>query len=429
MISKFRIQNFRSIVDLTLDFGYGEGKAPNGYKDLDTLPFLTASNKERLVPCMAFFGANASGKSNIINAFQTFKNLIGEVVLKQTSDNGITPDNHFFEQEPLQEHYDPNITNPQNTGSTFEIEFISEDKKFCYGISYTHNAIHKETLSVNGEIIFSVEDLKENFASIQSEAYPVCKLAEIMRVEASDGKGHQIRSMLTCFGTRYAGLHLEITQAFHFLTSRILIVSNTRNFPLEVAVYSLSASMKDNTQKALDEIVEIIRRLDVDIQAIKMYKWGTKVKFYSIRKTVSGELIMCDFEKMESAGTIRMASLVGWLLCAIKTGSVILVDELDNSLHPFIVRELLKLFKKKRYNTKNGQLFFTTHETDILEDGIMRVSEITFVRKNLKYGTMAKRLVDLKRENGETERDIRNVTNFRRQYLQDYYSGVPHPAL
>jgi len=437
MISKFRIQNFRSIVDLTLDFRYGEGKAPNGYENLDSLPFLTAPNKERLVPCMAFFGANASGKSNIMKALVAFYNLQND--------------------KPLKEIFDPNITNPQKNGIFFELGFIFENNVFSYAIAYTGDAIQKETLSVDGNNIFTIENMRENFSGIQLEAYPPSKLSEILRVEASDGGGNQIRPMLACFGTRYKGLNTKITKAHEFCTRKMLFVQNTKDFSLETAVHALAQTTGGDKAKALAEIVEIIRRLDIDIENITMKSWkmadndqnkaqikrmfpdlpenftlnGVMTVTHSFHKTVTGEIIECNFEKMESAGTIRMAGLAGILLYAIKTGQAVFVDELDNSLHPFIVIELLKLFKKKRYNTRNAQLFFTTHATDVLEDGHLRVSEITFVRKNIKSGTMAKRLVDLKRENEEDDSvcDIRNTTNFRKQYLQDYYSGIPYPAL
>ena len=424
MISKFRIQNFRSIVDLTLDFGYGEGKAPNGYKDLDTLPFLTAPNNERLVPCMAFFGANASGKSNIIKAFLMMQILVSGQRLKESFDNNTSIYNFTMDKQ-LEPFFDPNITNPQNNGTSFEIEFFHENIHVHYTITLTNEAILVEKLVVDGEDIFTIEGMKENFTTIQSETYPISKLKEIFHVEASDGRGHQIRSFLSCLGTRYKGLNTNLTKAYEYFADKIIFIQNTRDFPLETAVKTLSQTTNGDKQRALAIIVEIIRRLDIDIEDIQIIASA----IYSFHKTISGEIIMCDFKKMESAGTIRLASLVGLLLCAIKTGQVIFVDEMDNSLHPFIVMELLKLFKEKHYNTKNAQLIFTTHATDILEDGIMRVSEIAFVRKNIKYGTMVERLVDFKQENGGVKRDVRNVTNFRKQYLQDYYSGIPYPAL
>ena len=76
MLSYFKIRNFKSILDVTVDFSYAEGKAPNNYEQLNTIPFLEVDKKNRFVPCMAFYGANASGKSNIIEALYVLKLII-----------------------------------------------------------------------------------------------------------------------------------------------------------------------------------------------------------------------------------------------------------------------------------------------------------------------------------------------------------------
>ena len=89
------------------------------------------------------------------------------------------------------------------------------------------------------------------------------------------------------------------------------------------------------------------------------------------------------------------------------------------------MREIVMLFKKRRHNPKGAQLIVTTHNTDILDDSILRLSEIALVRKTTANGTLIRRLVDAKKD-GE---DIRNVTNFRKQYLAGFYSAIPHPAL
>jgi hypothetical protein len=89
------------------------------------------------------------------------------------------------------------------------------------------------------------------------------------------------------------------------------------------------------------------------------------------------------------------------------------------------MREIVLLFKNRRHNPKGAQIIFTTHNTDILDDSVLRLSEIALVRKTTANGTLVRRLVDVRNE-GE---DIRNVTNFRRQYLAGFYSGVPHTSL
>jgi hypothetical protein len=198
---------------------------------------------------------------------------------------------------------------------------------------------------------------------------------------------------------------------------------------------------------ALGEITDIVRRLDIDITAIDIVQREAggneaerlgdvvrinpqtgvrnRVQITAVHQDAAGNPVALDFYRHESAGTQRLAGLVGFILYALKTGGVILVDELEGSLHPLLMREIVLLFKKRRRNPKGAQIIFTTHNTDILDDSILRVSEIALVRKTAANGTLVRRLVDAKKD-GE---DIRNVTNFRKQYLAGFYSGVPHPAL
>ena len=81
MLSSFIIKNFKSILDLTVDFSYAEGKAPNRYKELDTIPFLNATAKDKVIPCLSIYGANASGKTNIIKALFNLKEVVKDLSL------------------------------------------------------------------------------------------------------------------------------------------------------------------------------------------------------------------------------------------------------------------------------------------------------------------------------------------------------------
>jgi AAA15 family ATPase/GTPase len=429
MLSSFYIRNFRSILELSLDFTYGEGKAPNGYKAQDVLPFIEAPGKARLVPCAAFFGANASGKTNLLKAFCALKELIC---------NG----------DKLADVFEPNLLNPKHTDTSFELEFFLGVDRFAYRITYSGTEIVKEALLKNGKALFTIQNLQSKFASnLYSAAYSQEKLADILRVECSDGEGRQTKSFLHRIGLSYRGLHNDLKNVFTFFQTGLRFYSNDRPILLPISVDVLAQTMDGDKEAALREITDIVQRLDIDISAIDITETelgsndspqrddlikhdsetDTKhlVNITATHRDVTGELRHLNFIKHESAGTQRLAGLVGLVLYALKTGGIFLVDELECSLHPFLMREIVLLFKKRRYNHKGAQLIFTTHNTDILDDSILRLSEINLVRRTVANGTLVRRLVDAKKE-GE---DIRNVNNFRKQYLAGFYSGVPHPAL
>jgi len=431
MLSSFFIQNFRSILELKLDFSYGEGKAPNGYQEQDILPFLEAPNKQRLVPCMAFFGANASGKTNLLKSF---------VILRAMIRDGA----------PLNQLFDPNLLNKKHPDTTFEVEFILNDGIFRCKVVYNATEILEEALFKNGKTIYAIHRLKPEFPQINSDTYSPDKLSDILRVECSDGAGRQTKTFLNRIGLGYPGLHDDLKNAFNFFKEDVKI--NIGDFPkpflLHHTIELLASILGGDEKAALGEITDVVRRLDIDIDAIDIVKIKlasdgsvpvpsgiTKfdqktgiihaMQITSTHQDVAGNPMSLDFTKQESDGTQRLAGLIGLILYTLKTGGVLLVDELECSLHPLLMREMVMMFKKRRHNQKGAQLIFTTHNTDILDDSILRLSEIALVRKTIANGTLIRRLVDAKND-GE---DIRNVTNFRKQYLAGFYSGIPHPAL
>lgn len=429
MLSSFYIRNFRSALELRLDFSFGEGKAPNGYKDFEVMPFLEAGTKQRLVPCVGLFGANAAGKTNILKAVNALKRLLVE-------DRG------------LADLYEPNLLNPKFAETTFEAGFIIGSDSFVYRISYSNREISEESLLKNGAPVFKIERLKPQFSpAIRSSTYSKDKLADILRVECSDGAGHQTKPFLGCVGKSYPGLHQNMREPYGYFQNGINFILNDGPMLLPVAVEVLASAMGGDQTAALTEITDVVRRADIEIAAINISetelgpddapnqgellkrsgKDGTRhsVSITATHKDIRDNPVLLHFRKHESDGTQRLAGLVGLILYALKTGGVFLVDELECSLHPLLMREIVLLFKKRRHNPNGAQLIFTTHNTDILDDSILRLSEIALVRKTLANGTIVRRLVDAKKQ-GE---DIRNVTNFRKQYLAGFYSGVPHPAL
>ncbi len=429
MLSSFLTRNFRSILELRLDLSFAEGKAPNGYKTFEIMPFLESGDKQRLVPCAAFFGANAAGKTNLLKAVSTLKTLLREGGL-------------------LADLFEPNLLNPKFSETTFEPAFVIGADAFTYRITYSHKSISEELLLKNGEPVFHIQRLTPTFSSaLFSPAYTEEKLADILRVECSDGEGQQTKPFLHRIGRAYAGLHPDLKNVFGYFENGVNFFTNEGPMLLPVAVDVLALAMGGDRTAALREITDVVRRLDIEIAALDMIetalgpeeplRLGTiirqdfpsgarrTVQITATHKDAAGNPALLDFLKHESAGTQRLAGLIGLILYALKTGGVFLVDELECSLHPLLMREIVLLFKKRRHNPKGAQLIFTTHNTDILDDSILRLSEIALVRKTVANGTLVRRLVDAKKD-GE---DIRNVTKFRKQYLAGFYSGVPHPAL
>lgn len=431
MIAQFKIKNFRSILDMTLDFRFTEGKAPNGYKNWETLPFLDAAG-QRLVPCLAIFGANASGKTNIIYAMQAFRHVV------------------TGKDAPATSAFEPNKLHDGQNATVFELMAILGGDTFVYRLEYNGTEIRHESLSKNDETLYRVSGQKGTFTfGNRAKGYSDERLQSVLDVECSDGNGHQTTCFLKRIAQNYSGLNADLKKVFDAISSGIIILNNNE-IALPIAVDMLSPFHSGDRKAALDEIVSIVRMLDIDIQSIavnhrllankeantsmpdgclfRMLPDNKQLEIVDIRschRNTRGDQVEFNFLREESEGTQRVASLVGLMLACLKGGRTLFVDELENSLHPLLLKELIRMFKDKRYNQSGAQIVFATHNTDILDNAILRLGEVAIVRKTTPTGTLVRRLVDMK-DNGL---DVRNVTNFRKQYLDGFYSGIPHPAI
>lgn len=428
MIKSFTVQNFKSILDLTLDFSYSEGKAPNGYEEMETLPFLElVKNKKkpiRLVPCMALYGANAAGKSNIIYALYTLKTIIY---------NGI---------ENL---YTPNKLNYKYETTTFILEIYIKNILYKYELQYNNTTILKEILLVDNKKIYSINNGILEAKKIITTTYDTKKLKEIYQVECCNADKMQQKTFLHIIAKNYAGLNKFIYDFAAYINLNIQILGHP-DFPVIAGLDMLEKYCGQDKQQAFNNIVNILRKFDFDITKMKfeeeliaenirdglnkqningeLFVRDNKLytnKIYSYHKDINNNEVEFDFRKEESLGTNILAGLLGPILATLHLGSVLCIDELERSIHPLVLQEIIKMFKSKRYNKNNAQLIFTAHNTDILDDDILRVSEICFTSKNIEDGTVIRKASSFK--------GIRNVNNFRKKYLHGEFAAIPYPYI
>ena len=444
MIRTFSVRNFRSILETKVDFTYAEGKAPPSSATSEAIPFLEdgRGKPNRVIPVLAIYGANASGKSNLIQAFQTFQRLL---------QNGVFG------------CYQPNKLNRRFKETWFSVDVVLQDGMSCtYSIAYNEREIVQEEFvchatSEKGDdgIVFRLchgtEGANESLArsidlsGLVTSDYPAMRLNSAIRVECSDAEGRQVRPFLWCLVRSFAGLSQTATLLWRELKER-LYVSPRNEFLLSQGIDFLAGDDTDSSrQKAMDEIAVLLRKFDFGIKSLSMIRQklpdnrgeGCHVPEGSIvcqrdqdavvdqitsrHVDADDQLVPFNFVTEESDGTKVVAGLLGICLWAMKTGRTVVIDELDRSLHPFVLVSLVKLFKSRRYNVANGQLVFTLHDPTLLDEDMMRVSEVAIINKTLKEGTTFRRLCDYD--------GVRNVVNFRHQYLSGAYSGIPFPYI
>lgn len=435
MIEKFEIRNFKSILDVEIDFKYGEGAAPRHYLDHDTWAFLKVGNdkNDRFVPVLAIYGANASGKSNIVNSFLIFQQVLLHGI------GGC---------------YFGNKLNSKYDYASFVATVFCDGRRFRYEIVYDAERIRGERLcelAAGKELLlFSVGSGKNAFDGIVGEGYDAGRMETALKVECSNGEGVFVKPFLPCLARTFPGLTDFTQKVMNEFVSRMQ-VSNRNEFFISQGVDLLAQINAPEARKtAMSKIAKLLTKFDFGVRAMTLERQRVSKngmvfqnvgvtpfnpaaivqdvgdalivdEFKLLHTDVDGNLRPLDFRTEESDGTKVIAALIGVCLWALETGRTLFVDELDRSLHPFILISLIKLFKSKRYNKMNAQLVFTAHDPTPLDEDLLRVSEVGIIDKTVAEGTSFRRLCEYK--------GTRNVSNFRKQYLSGVYSGIPFPYI
>lgn len=423
MISRFHVKNFRSIVDLDLSLLYGEGKAPGGYKEMPFMPFLEGKT-ERYVPCLAMYGANGSGKTNIVEAMFIYTGLVlGRV---QASNSAVC-----------------NKLHPELTETELEMEWSDGHDLFTYGIAFDDTGVTAERFFFNKELLYEIGRATPHFEPLIRPEYTEDKLKAIFDVECvSSESRRQVSPLLPKLVHNLPGLHPALTRAFFTFVKRTAVYIGV-DHPAWLAFDELERASNDSNREALrGRVFDLVKRFDLGIKDIKHQrefrdrddKSPDWVTWSSIRKgdriqqdsistfhtDINGHTVQFDIRE-ESLGTRKLISLFCLIVAALEEGGALVIDEIDRSLHPLILREIVRLFKSREHNKKQAQLIFTTHATDLLEGNLLRVSEVAIVNKNLVRGTTVSRFSD--------NQELRNGADFRKRYLEGAFRGIPFPYI
>jgi hypothetical protein len=153
-----------------------------------------------------------------------------------------------------------------------------------------------------------------------------------------------------------------------------------------------------------------------DMESRGVFKDATSAEINLTHNADGTDPVALDFEKEESEGTRRLFSLAGPWADILDNGYTVFIDEIETSLHPSLVKELLKLIFSGATNKKGAQAVFTTHNPVLLDNTIMRRDQIWFTEKSLGGATCLYPLTDYKPRNDEP---------LAKGYLAGRYGGIP----
>ena len=390
---------------------------------------------QEAVPVVGIFGANASGKSNVIDAFSYFQTMVQSS--DRDSEPGVGPRRRAFRLDPK----------AAREPSSYAIDLALDGVRHTYGFSVDDERIAEEWLYSfplrRKRVIF--ERAGQSFAwGEESKKSRVRRLEEIVaptalflsvaaRFEVHDpatGKSDETSSLLR---TLYSWVQRRIRQIGPSSHDPLL-----RFFPFSRLL---------NAEGNRIALVELLRAADVGLEDIFLRTPATEpdnlrnIQLSLIEPTSENA---ADFEKRprrseimfrhrgavgsvalgardESSGTLRLLDLAGRILPVLATGGLTLVDEIDASLHPLLTATLVRLFQSPTANTNHAQLVFTTHDATLLGsiDGedVLRRDEVWFTSKGDDGASELFPLAEFKpRRQGE---------NRQKRYLNGSYGAIP----
>lgn len=421
MIIEFKINNFLSIKDeQILSF------EPTSVGGLEEYQLITIPEYNRKVLKMAaIFGANASGKTNILNALDFLRTAI----LYSSSSDSIYPA-HIFRPFAFSE-------DTQNKPGAFEITFYNYEKIFKFGFEIADgNVIHKEyleelSLHNRWSILYLRQRIDKDKYSSRGKI-----LSKLYKELINNLDKH------TLFITNMKNFnHPILTGIIKYFSNNFMpIITPDHNTVLSNVTTEIFKSIKEKK----DETLKYINRADFNINDIKIKEKTINVKELQNTKT-SDDIPTRELESKtdkegnyrfdtimfghkvegsekehelniedESSGTKRLYELSGPLIHLSGQNGILFVDELESSLHPLLFDFVIKSFLE---DSKMSQLIYSTHNTSSLNLDLLRRDEIWFTEKKKDGSTQLYCLSDFK------ERKDKKLIN---AYLYGKYGAIPN---
>jgi len=377
----------------------------------------------KILKSAVVYGANSSGKSNLIKAMSTMRRLVTHSSRQSSTDKlNIMP---FLLS-----------TETENTPSFFEVLFILEDGRYRYGFEVDNSIIVSEWLF---KLIKSKE--KSLFIRDKDKIEVSETFSEAANLEEKTRENGLFLSVVDQFN---GPLSKKIMKWFHnWVTISGLRHDNYRGITLSMLEKDLSKNQLKEFYRSLDlgfqELNLIIGELTPDRLAIKNipnerlskilsdFKGEKVVTIETIHKKFDEKGKFVDFTKFdldqqESAGTNKIVDISGAIFKALSEGSVLVIDELDTKLHPLLTMAIIRLFNSTDFNKKNAQLIFATHDTNLLSYGCFRRDQIYFTEKDKFEATDLYSLVEYKEEDGIK---VRKDRSFEKDYIAGRYGAIP----
>ena len=412
MLLQFYFSNYRSFE--------GEGildMRASGSSELSS--HIRNTLNEKVLPITAIYGANASGKSSVFEAFQ-FMALCVLESLSFSDDNKKNPYKLKVDSFKFSES--------REKPSEFEINYIDKKGKkelyYNYGFKIDNSGILEEYLAFNTKTdvkrnedyiyIFKRERNQKLYLDSSIE-----KFRENLEISLKE------KTLLVSLGAK---LNIDdfIRVRTWFINTEVINFSNSLYGALLENILPNNIIESEEVRKNLISFINSFDDsiIDIEVEKISAIDENDKDNYrvFTIHKSDKGTSTARISMNEESSGTKKMFSLYQTLLDVLEKGGVFFADELDIKLHPLLMRNILLTFTDKEKNSNNAQLIFTTHNTIYMDMDLLRRDEIWFVEKDNGVSNLYS-LDDITNEKGEK---VRKDSNYEKHYLLGNYGAIPN---
>ena len=412
MLLQFYFSNYRSFE--------GEGildMRASGSNELSS--HIRNSLNEKVLPVTAIYGANASGKSSVFEAFQ-FMALCVLESLSFSDDNKKNPYKLKVDSFKFSES--------REKPSEFEINYIDKKGKkelyYNYGFKIDNSGILEEYLASNTKTgVKRNEDYTYIFKRERNQKLyldsSIEKFRENLEISLKE------KTLLVSLGAK---LNIDefIRVRTWFINTEVINFSNSLYGAFLENILPNNIIESEEVRKNLVSFINSFDDsiIDIEVEKISAIDENDKDNYrvFTIHKSDKGTSTARISMNEESSGTKKMFSLYQTLLDVLEKGGVFFADELDIKLHPLLMRNILLTFTDKEKNSNNAQLIFTTHNTIYMDMDLLRRDEIWFVEKDNGVSKLYS-LDDITNEKGEK---VRKDSNYEKHYLLGNYGAIPN---
>ncbi|MEX6476307.1 ATP/GTP-binding protein [Fusobacterium animalis] len=412
MLLQFYFSNYRSFE--------GEGILDMRASGSNELSSHVRNNlNERVLPVTAIYGANASGKSSVFEAFQFMALCVLESLSFSDDDK----------KNPYKLKVDSfKFSKSREKPSEFEINYIDKKGKkelyYNYGFKIDNSGILEEYLTSNTKTgVKRNEDYTYIFKREKNQKLyldsSIEKFRENLEISLKE------KTLLVSLGAK---LNIDefIRVRTWFINTEVINFSNSLYGAFLENILPNNIIESEEVRKNLVSFINSFDDsiIDIEVEKISAIDENDKDNYrvFTIHKSDKGTSTTRISMNEESSGTKKMFSLYQTLLDVLRKGGVFFADELDIKLHPLLMRNILLTFTDKEKNPNNAQLIFTTHNTIYMDMDLLRRDEIWFVEKNNGVSNLYS-LDDITNEKGEK---VRKDSNYEKHYLLGNYGAIPN---